>query len=66
MKRAVLIFPDTSSLADFLLSYQLSHAEVASGNRSLTAFLTDEQIVKACTQYGAVLSNRLSSVYEEE
>lgn len=55
MKKAVLLFPDTHSMADFILTEKISKAEVNSTERTLVAPLNDMQIVKAETAYKAKL-----------
>lgn len=53
MRRTALIFPDTSSLADFIFKHCIQRAEVASHENTLTALLSDQQIVDACTVFKA-------------
>ncbi|HEY0579400.1 MAG TPA: hypothetical protein VGC75_01720 [Candidatus Nitrosocosmicus sp.] len=54
------MFPDTYRLMKFLLLNKLSHVEVNSNQRSLTAFLSDNQIVIAETKYKAILHHLLA------
>ena len=60
LRRAVIVFPDTYRLMKFLLLNKLSHVEVNSNQRSLTAFLSDNQIVIAETKYKAILHHLLA------
>jgi len=55
MKKVLLSFPDTSSMTEFILLNETSHAEVNSNERSLITYLDEEEIVKACTEFGALL-----------
>jgi hypothetical protein len=54
MKEVVLTFPDIVSLTDFVLVHKVSHAEVDTNNRRLTATLSEKEIITANTEYGAV------------
>lgn len=62
MRQVVLIFPDNARLVDYILNEQISHVEVNSSIHSLVSLLTDQQIVTACTWYGALLE-RCSPLY---
>ena len=55
MKKVVLLFPNTTSIADFILSERVSNAEVNSFEQTLIASMDDKQIAKAETVYGAIL-----------
>ena len=55
MKKVVLIFPSTSNMADFILLYRIKGVLVSSSERSLSATLSEREIVIACTQFGAEL-----------
>jgi hypothetical protein len=55
MKIVVMLFPDTTSIADFVMSERISNAEVNSFEQTLIAPMIDKQIVKAETVYGAIL-----------
>jgi hypothetical protein len=55
MKKVVLIFPDTLSMADFILTQRVSNAEVNSVSHTIVAPMTDKQIIIAETEYGAIL-----------
>lgn len=56
MRKVSLVFPDSSTLTDFIFTYKIHRAEVASAERKLTAVLSEEQIVVACTVYEAELN----------
>lgn len=55
MRKTVLLFPDTTKMAEFIMQYRASNAEVNSVELTLTALLSEEQIVAACTAYEAVI-----------
>ena len=55
MKKVLLSFPDTSSMTEFILLNNTSHAEVNSNERSLITYLNEDEIIKACTEFGALL-----------
>ena len=42
-------------MTEFILLNETSHAEVNSNERSLITYLDEEEIVKACTEFGALL-----------
>lgn len=54
MKKVVLIFPDTTSIANFILKERVSNSEVNSNEYTLIGVLTDRQIVTAETFYGCI------------
>lgn len=56
MKNVVLIFPDTISLASFILASNVSNAEVNTREQTLIAPLDDDDIITACEDYGAHLN----------
>jgi len=55
MRKVLLLFPDVSFMTEFIIANKISHAEVNSNERSLITFLGEEDIVKACTEYGALI-----------
>ncbi|HEX2605735.1 MAG TPA: hypothetical protein VHK91_00085 [Flavisolibacter sp.] len=55
MKRVVLVFPDTVTLTNYLLTCRVSGADVNSTEVSLTAILSDQQIQLACERFEAVV-----------
>lgn len=55
MKKAILLFPDSISLADFVLKYQIKGADVHSCEHTLSAELSDKELKVAQKQYGAEL-----------
>jgi len=56
MRKVVLLFPDTYSIADFLTEQRISNAEVNSREHSLIAVMEDEEIIRAVDDYGAHLN----------
>jgi len=59
MKKALLLFPDSMSMADFLIKEKISHAEVNSNEQTLIAPLDDKQIVRAETVYSAIFKTMI-------
>jgi hypothetical protein len=57
MKAVILIFPDTTTIAEYVLAHKISKADINSREQSLTAVLTDEEIAVACTQFKAILQS---------
>lgn len=55
MKKAVLIFPSTISMAEFIMAQRITKAESNSIEKCLTAVMTDKQIEIARKQFGAKL-----------
>jgi hypothetical protein len=55
MKRSTLIFPNSDKLFEFIISLDAASSETDSRSCTLTAWLTDQQIASACTQFGAHL-----------
>lgn len=53
MNRTVLIFPDTSSIADYLIRNSISNAEVQSSELKLTAILSDDDVLTAVEDHDA-------------
>ncbi|MDQ3279372.1 MAG: hypothetical protein M3Q06_13670 [Bacteroidota bacterium] len=53
MKKTVLLFPDTISLADFVLTHQIRGAEVHSCEQTLEAALPEKLLTIAIKEYGA-------------
>lgn len=53
MRKVVLIFPNNSAIASFIFKYRIAKAEVSSAEQSLSGPLSDDEITKACTEYGA-------------
>jgi len=61
MKQVVLIFPDTSAMADFLVREKISNAHVDSLEQTVTSTFTDKQISAAEKLYNAVLKKMTSN-----
>ena len=51
MKEAVLYFPDTNAMANFILHENISHSEVNSRDISVKGLFTDEEIETAERKY---------------
>ena len=55
MKKTVMIFPDNTSMANFIIREKIRGAEVNSFEKVLVGPMNDKQIVSAETLYGAIL-----------
>jgi hypothetical protein len=55
MKKVVLIFPDASSIADFVLAYKISNVIIGNIDFSVEGKIAEDKIVIACTRYKAYL-----------
>jgi hypothetical protein len=53
MRKTTLIFPDTDSLASFVLRFKIAGSEVDSVQHTLTAVLSMDELITACTEYQA-------------
>lgn len=56
MNKVVVIFPTSSSLADFVISHNISNAEINSVEKTLIAPLDDDDILTAIVDYGGHLN----------
>jgi hypothetical protein len=59
MREVKLIFPDNSTMAEFVVKEKVNNAEVNSHEQILTAALEDDKILVAETMYGAILKRRI-------
>ena len=50
-----MIFPDNSSMANFIIREKIRGAEVNTFEKVLVALMNDKQIVNAKALYGAIL-----------
>ena len=55
MKKVVMIFPDNTSMANFIIREKIRGAEVNSLEKALVAPINDQQIASAETLHGAIL-----------
>ena len=53
MRKVTLLFPDVSSITEFLLSYKVSKALVNSSQKTLTAVMPEKYLSLAVKRYGA-------------
>ena len=60
MKKAVLIFPEVTSMAEFILSHKISRAQSNSVDLTLTAVMTEQQIATARKQYKARVKSSIT------
>ena len=63
MQKFFLVFPNTSMMAEFIIGNRISKAEVNSSDQTLSAPLTEDEIILACTQYGAEIKNNVRSLH---
>ena len=55
MKKIVMIFPDNTSMANFIIREKIRSVEVNSFENVLVAPMNDKQVASAETLYGAIL-----------
>lgn len=60
VKKVELLFPDTGSIADFVVENSIAGALVTSAELKLSAFLTDEQIDIAVSRYGSLPKEQIT------
>ena len=58
MKKVVMVFPDTVSIIDFMLSNNVSNVEVNSIDQTITGVIAEDKIEKALNDYGAHLKTK--------
>ena len=63
MKCALLFFPDAIRLADFVVNSAISNAEVNSRELSLTATMSDDDIITAVSEYNAFYKTEVKAIY---
>ena len=59
MKEVLMIFPDMSRLADFLIDHNVSNVEINSIEQTLVAPLREEEIIIAIEDYGGYLKTHI-------
>jgi len=57
MQKVLLVFPDVTTMAEFVVKQQVNNAEVNSLEQTLVATIRDEQIEVAEKIYGAFLKS---------
>jgi hypothetical protein len=55
MKKVVLFFPYMINLKAFVITEELNNILIHPADSFLRAFLSEDQILKACAVYGAVI-----------
>ena len=55
MKEATLIFPDATSMAEFIMEKRVSGLQTNSRALSISGFLPDGDIANACIKFNAVV-----------
>jgi hypothetical protein len=53
MRKVTLIFPDVSSITEFVLSYKVSKALVNTSEKTLKAIMAEKHLGIAIKQFGA-------------
>lgn len=53
MRKAILVFPDVTSISEFILTYKVSKAIVDSSEKTLKAEMSDKVLAVALRGYGA-------------
>jgi hypothetical protein len=53
MKKIGLVFPDTSSMVDFLLIYKVNGVEANSADLTISGRISEKLVTVAVTEYGA-------------
>jgi hypothetical protein len=66
MKKVLLIFPDTTSMADFIIRYRIGNAECNSIECSLLTMLTEREIMIATQNFQAYVQDHGSILIMEE
>ncbi len=56
MEKAVIIFADSTKMAQLIIKHQISNAGVNTREQSLIALLEDGEIITACAEYGGHLN----------
>jgi hypothetical protein len=60
MKKVILVFPNVTSIAEFLLVHKVSKAIVDSQEKVLKGIMSEKDIDIACKQYGAKIKEAIS------
>lgn len=60
MRKVILVFPDVTSIAEFLLSYKVSKTIVDSSQKTLKGIITDKVLDAAVKQYGAKIKESIA------
>jgi hypothetical protein len=60
MKKVVLVFPDTSSMVDFLLIYKVNGVEANSVDLSIGGQISEKLVTVAVSEYGAEIVEGVS------
>lgn len=60
MRKVVLIFPDVTSIAEFLFTYKVSKAIVDSSEKMLKGIMSDKHLNIACRQFGAKIRESIA------
>jgi hypothetical protein len=60
MRKVKLIFPTKGKIADFIITHRIVIGEVDSIEQTLSASLTEDEIIIACTVYSAQVVKMVS------
>jgi hypothetical protein len=61
MKKTVLVFPDTNSMADFILVYKVKGVDTNTVHLTISGRLSEKLVTTAVLEYGAEIK-RLTAV----
>jgi hypothetical protein len=61
VEKVVMIFPDTYSMADFLIKEEITNAEANSVEQSIIAIITSKQIEIAEMEFGAIIRSMIKA-----
>lgn len=60
MRKVILIFPDVTSISEFLLTYKVSRAIVDSSEKKLKGIMPEKHLNIACREYGAKIKESIA------
>jgi hypothetical protein len=64
MKKTVLVFPDTSSMVDFLLIYRVKGVETNSVDLTISGRMSEELATTAVAEYGAEIKKKVLTEWQ--
>ena len=53
MRKVILLFPDITSLSEFILTYKVSRVIISTTDKMLRGTISEQHLHIACKQYGA-------------
>lgn len=60
MRKVILVFPDVTSIAEFLLNHKVSKTIIDSSQKTLKGIITDKALDAAVKQYGARIKESIA------